>query len=478
MTAQKWVSRVGALATIVVLTRILTPEDFGLAAAASALLPLVYVLSDVGFSTYIVQAAKLEQRTLSTAFWFSLASGGVLALVILGAAPFMGMLLNLPEVADLLRVLTLSVVAIAVGSVPLALMRRRLSFRSLAFMEATGAIVAQVAAISAALAGLGAWALVIQLMLSQMITTIWVWFAAKWTPTWQFSKRDFLRMGVFGTQVIGSGLVAVIREWLETAIVVAGLGVREMGYLNIAQRLVLTAQDLTASALLPVSMSAFAKVRESPERLRSSYLRASTIAYSAVMPLMVVVAVTAPVLVPFLFGSEKSFSAEVTPALSVLVLLGLGVFIDQGLHLGAGRPARWFVFVLVGYSLAVAVTAGAVRYGLIPLVLAWVGVAVVDLVGRWFLVGTLLKVTPWNISAPLLGALVPTTVAAAVGVGLMHILAGQTDVLVLATTGLGVLAAYLGTMRVFRLKALQETLAVVPGPVARPVAKLLRVPRL
>src|SRR6478752_2724448 len=76
---QKWSMRIGGFLTIAILTRLLNPHDFGVVAVAMTVLPLLYLLSDFGFATYVVQASEVDERLLSTAFWYSAGSGLVLA---------------------------------------------------------------------------------------------------------------------------------------------------------------------------------------------------------------------------------------------------------------------------------------------------------------------------------------------------------------------------------------------------------------
>ncbi len=466
MTAQKWIVRGGGFITIIVLTRLLAPEDFGVAAAASTLLPFVYVLADLGFSTYIVQSDEVDRPTLSTAFWFSLLTGGALAAAIYAIAPVIGMLLGVPEVVPLVQATTISVLIIAVSSVPLALLRRRMAFRILAIMEVTGSVLAQVVAITAAFLGAGAWALILQLIVAQVVTTAWVWVAARWHPVFEFSFKKFTMMAGFGIKVVGGGLTTVVRSLAETIIITAGVGVREMGYLNIAQRLVNTAQDLTASALLPVSTVAFSKVRDSPERLRSAYLRASAVTHAVVTPLMLAVAVTAPVLVPFLFGDDKAASARFLPALAVLAILNIGFSIDQGLHLGAGRPGRWLAFVAISYAVGVAASAYSIQYGLLVLAFTWIVTTSMELVGRWFLVGALVKTAWWKIAMPFLAIISPSVIAAGVGWTLMQVLAEMVPFATLAITATAVVVVYLAVGRLLLPRTFADIAGMLPARLA------------
>lgn len=99
LTAQTWIVRVGGVATVAILTRLLSPEDFGLVAAALTVLPLIYLISDLGFSTYLVQTRDLSRQVLSTGFWFSVVVGGLFCLVLTSSSTLLADLFHLPGVA-------------------------------------------------------------------------------------------------------------------------------------------------------------------------------------------------------------------------------------------------------------------------------------------------------------------------------------------------------------------------------------------
>lgn len=66
----------------------LSPADFGTAAVATSILPVIYLLADMAFSTYIVQAADIGPETLSTEFWFTARIGIILASGLAASGPW------------------------------------------------------------------------------------------------------------------------------------------------------------------------------------------------------------------------------------------------------------------------------------------------------------------------------------------------------------------------------------------------------
>ena len=242
--------------------------------AAMSVIPLVYFLADLGFSTYLLQADEVDQRSLSTAFWASVSAGAILSVGLLGAAPLLADAFDLPELAPVLRALVLAVVPTVLAAVPMALLRRAMAFRAVALQALGASLLAQVVAITVALLGGGVWALVSQLVVTQWVVAVLAWRRAGWLPSFTVSGRLFAEMASFGVKVSGFDLLGTTRMLVENWIITVTLGPTALGFLNIAQRLVQVAQELIAASLVPVSTVVFAKVRDAVQRLGTSYLKA------------------------------------------------------------------------------------------------------------------------------------------------------------------------------------------------------------
>ncbi|HUG50456.1 MAG TPA: lipopolysaccharide biosynthesis protein [Terrimesophilobacter sp.] len=462
MTVQKWAIRISGLVTIAILTRFLRPEDFGTVAAASTVLPFFYLLSDIGFAAYIVQADRIDRRMLSTSFWFSSLAGLLLAAGLVGAAPLFGLIFRSDEFVPVLQVLSLTVVFTSMSSVPMALLRRAMRFRALAVQGTAAAFIAQAVAVTMTLTGFGIWALVGQALASQVVMTGLAWYSARWLPAFMFSRREFSVMARFGSKVLGVEFVAMCRAWGEAAIISATLGMAALGYLNIAQRLVQIIQDLTGAALVPVSTVAFAKIRGSTERLRNAYVRALRMTYAAMSPPLVLLAIAAPLIIPVVFGDGWSQSAHVAQILALAGIMVVGATLDLGLFYGVGQPGRWFVYGVVVDTCTIAVTAITARWGLEAVAYGFLAVAAFATAIRWFLAAKLLHTPPRALVGPF-GFLIVTVLAGG-GAGLV-VLAVSTDLPLIARialTGLAVLLAYLVVVRLLARQVIDEFVRFLP----------------
>lgn len=465
LTAQKWLVRLSGLATIAVLARMVTPQEFGVVAVASAVIPFVLLLSDLGLSTYLVQADDPDERMLSTGFWFSLVAAIVLGGVLFACVPLVVAALDAPEAGPVLRVLLASVPLVVIAAVPTALLRRRMAFRRLAIQGTAAAALAQVVAVVIALAGGGVWALVAQAITTTVVTTTAAWLAAGWRPTWSFSRREFGTMARFGYKVVGVELVAVLRNWAETAIIAIVLGTAALGYLTIAQRLVQVAQELGGSAVAPVSVVVLARVRDVPERLRQAYRRASSLTYGAVTPVLVFVAVAAPVVIPVMFGAQWDESVPVTRGLAVAGILTIGALLDHGLFYALGRAGKWFVYATITDVITVAATALVVSQGLTAVAWAFVGVAVAATAARWVLVSKEIGTTVGELARSFGSVAVCALVSGGAGLLVLVLVPGPLVVRA-ALIGVTVLATHLLLLRVVLRDTYRDALELAPLPTA------------
>lgn len=464
MTGQKWAIRLSGFVTIAILTRLISPEEFGVVAAAATVTPMLLLLADMGLSAYVVQADEIDSRTLDTAFWFSVASSVILASGMALAAPLIADAFNIEGSTGVLRGMALSVLVSVPVGVPMGLLRRRLAFKLLALQGVIATLIAQVVAITLAFAGAGAWALVAQLIVAQASGGVLAWRSAAWRPGRQFSSARLAQMTKFGGKAVAVDALTLVRSMLEAAIISNALGAVALGYLSIAQRLVQVAQDAGAAAMVPVAAVVFAKVRDVRQRLQTAYLRALRIGYATVAPLLTFVAVDAVAIVPLLFGDGWSASVPVAQALAIAAILVLGTMIDTGLFYGVGALGRWFGFQLAVDALALGTTFALAPHGLTWVAVGFVITAFLATVLRWFFVARLIHYPVRGLAVNFFVSVVPVAVSALAGTAVRSASAGLIPILGVMLVGVTVLFVHLVTVRLVSRAVLADIVALLPIP--------------
>jgi O-antigen/teichoic acid export membrane protein len=270
-------------------------------------------------------------------------------------------------------------------------------------------------------------------------------------------------MAVFGVRVSTVDLVATLRIWAEGWIVIVALGPAALGLLNIGQRLILVAQELVAASMVPVSTVVFARIRDSADRLRTTYLKALGVSYAVVSPVMILLVVTAPELIPLLFGREWEAAVRPTQALAVAGIIVLGAMLDHGLFYGLGRPGTWLAYAVVVDGATVATTAVAVRWGLVGVAVGFVIVAFFATVARWLLVSRTLGWGFREVARPFFGVALVTASSMVVGAVALDMLPGPSLV-AMFVAGVVTLVAYVLSLRLLARHVIDDALSILPVP--------------
>lgn len=167
------------LVSLLVLAALLEPTDFGSLATGLTLVNLAGLLVDSGTRGSIIAAPVLDRGDVRRAVVLTTATGlAATAAIAALAGPIVG---NVADGGDpgIVRVLSIGVVLYAIGIAPLALLQKRLAFRRFAAVNIASATVSSLIAVGAAVAGAGAWSLVIRQLASMGLLTVFAWIAAR-----------------------------------------------------------------------------------------------------------------------------------------------------------------------------------------------------------------------------------------------------------------------------------------------------------
>jgi O-antigen/teichoic acid export membrane protein len=308
-------------ASVVVLARLLTPDDYGLANIAVTLGTLAFVLGDFGYGTALVQSAQATQREASTAFWCALAAGVICSgAAALGAAPA-ARLLGEPEVAPLVIVGGLTLGLIAVGSASNALLTRSMSFGVIQGVTLVAGVVAAASAILAAALGAGPWALVLQQVVLTATTSALFVFGARWRPSFQFSRSSFRSLTKFAAPVTGGTLFNVVQPLIIALLVGHLVGVHELGVWSLSMAVVVIPATLFSYPIARVVYAAFARMRDQPERIAQVWLNGFVTLAAVALPALFGLIAVAPDIIPLAFGSQWHSAVGVIQILSVFLMV-------------------------------------------------------------------------------------------------------------------------------------------------------------
>ena len=115
---------------ILVLARLLTPDDFGLVGMLAIFIAIARSLVDSGFSQALIRKQDRTNEDNCTVFFFNIIVSLVLYLLLYIAAPWVSAFYNEPQLRDLMRVLCVVIVTDSFSVVQRAIYNSNLDFKT------------------------------------------------------------------------------------------------------------------------------------------------------------------------------------------------------------------------------------------------------------------------------------------------------------------------------------------------------------
>jgi O-antigen/teichoic acid export membrane protein len=352
------------LLSIVVLSRLLRPEDFGLVALAAAVSTFAILFRDLGTAPAIIQKPSLDEPTKSAAFWLNAGFGVALGLALAVIAPLLARLMDAPRVTGLLLVLAITFPIAGTSIVHQALLERASSFGVIARIEIVSLVIGFAVAIIAALAGAGPYSLVFQTVTVAALTTIQLFVSAPWKPSASISLERIQDLWGFSRDMLAFNLLNYFARNADALIIGKFLGPASLGVYSLAYKTMLfPLHNLTfvaTRALFPV----MSRQQSDVPNIASMYLRSISVITFFTAPLMVGLFVLREPFVDALFGSSWHAVADVIAWLAPIGFIQSIVSASGTVFMALGRTKTMLRVTMVSSSLHVLGFFIGVRWGI------------------------------------------------------------------------------------------------------------------
>ncbi len=458
---------------LLVLARLLAPEDFGLLAIATAALGLFLSVTDFGMVPALIQSHAPRERDYHTAWTIGLIRAlGIVAIFAL-AAPLISDLFAEPRAADLIRVLALRPLIEAAASIKIAEVTRNLGFRTLAFIRFPGALGN--ALISILLApSMGVWALVIGALAGSTLYLVLSYSLAPHRPRFILNQDAASSLIQFGRWIFVIALIAVASTSMLRLVISRQLGVAQLGLYFLAARLAFLPAGFATEVVGAVAFPLYSRLQSDIQQATQAFRTIFTGMTAVLLPISAFIIALAPFLIETYLGARWEGTVPIIRLLTLVSIAGLFGEAAAPILQGLGRPER--LAAIEGFQSLLLIALAWIltdRYGLVGAAFAWFPAVAFSQILSALFVRNLLRRPLAGLLAPLLAITAASIAGAGVAYGIASLLEGMVGfmaaVLVAgALTG----AVLLATDRRFQIGLVRSLSLAFPW--ASPLARLSR----
>ena len=373
----KWIGTSSLIVTalkyvkLIVLARLLVPDDFGLMAMLLVIIGLGQAFSDMGISYAIIWKQDANRDQLSSVYWFNIFTGVVVSCIVLAAAPLIAYFFNEPRLNNLILWISPVFLITSIGIPFQMILQKDLLFSRIAKIEIIAASVGTIVAVVTAFLKAGVYALIWGQIAETIIFAILflVIGSHNWHPHLHFRVKDlkgFLRFGLFQ---MGERLLNFYYTNVDYIIIGKFLGGDILGIYMLAYQLVIEPFARINPILTRVAFPVFAKRQKDNDALRRGYYELSRMIVFLTFPILALLAVTAPLFIPAILGPKWGPAILLT---QILVILGaLRALINPlgSILYAKGRTDLGFYWNLITATLNTLIFWILVRFGVYAI--AW-----------------------------------------------------------------------------------------------------------
>ncbi len=370
MAAQicKFVLQMGST---VVLARLLLPEDYGLIGMVTVIINFAGLFKDLGLSTATIQKAEINHKQVSTLFWINFVISCATALVVAALAPVVASFYKEPRLTWITLALASSFIFSGLTVQHQALLKRRMSFTSLAKIEIISMLVGVVTAMISAWYGLGYWALVLMQIATSIANAVGVWVACSWRPGVLLRNSGISSMLAFGGNLTGFSIVNYFSRNLDNILIGQYWGPQQLGLYAQAYKLLLLPITQINTPITSVALPALSSLQSEPEKYCRYYYKAILLITTIGMPIVGFMFASADKVILLILGKQWLDAVPIFRFLMPAAFMGTFNVATGWAYTSLGRADRQFHSGIVTSTINVLIFLISVRWGAIGVAAAF-----------------------------------------------------------------------------------------------------------
>lgn len=234
---------------LVILTKFLTPSDYGVWGMMAIFIAVGNMLVDSGLGGALVKDKHPERIDYNTLFCFNMLVSILFYFVLFFSANVISRFYKTEELALYIRIYGLVIIISAFGIVQITQLVKELRFRDLAILAIVANILGIGVAVIMAVKGFHVWCLVAQQLVAMTVRVLLSFVFCRYVPRVEFSRKSLKKQFGFGGSILFSNLIGTIYGNIVSSIIPKIGTVAQNGYYLQAAKLQGVPQTITTSVV-------------------------------------------------------------------------------------------------------------------------------------------------------------------------------------------------------------------------------------
>ncbi|ENK2326847.1 oligosaccharide flippase family protein [Vibrio vulnificus] len=223
---------------LVILTRLLSHEDFGIYAIVAIFVNFAKIYMDFGVTNSIIQEKKPSHTLLSSLFWINVVCGLIIFFLVYVASSPISEYYGSEVIGRVMKFMSIIFFLYSFSNLHRALMKKYFDFVKLAFIDCFSLTLSFFTTIISAYFGEGVWSFAYGAIVHSFISTVSILFLSKkyLTPSVVFDFELSISSLKFGLYQLGQNTIIFATTQVDVIIIGKILGLEILGVYNIIKQ--------------------------------------------------------------------------------------------------------------------------------------------------------------------------------------------------------------------------------------------------
>jgi len=313
------VNRGFSLIRLIILARILSPNDFGLMGIALLTMSTLETFSQTGFQAALIQKKEDIESYLNSAWTVLILRGFALFIILYFIAPYAALFFDAPKAKSIIRVIGFAVLFRAFNNIGITYFKKELEFNKEFIYQFSGTLADFIVAILAVLILRNVWALVFGLLAGNIVRCVMSYFIHPYRPHLSSDLKKIKELFGFGKWIFVQTIVLFFLTQGDDAFVGKIIGTTALGFYQLAYQISnMPATEIT-HVVSQVTFPAYSKLQEHGDKLKKALTKTLKLTTFITIPIASGIFILAPEFTRAFLGDKWM---QMVPAMQVMCLFG------------------------------------------------------------------------------------------------------------------------------------------------------------
>ncbi len=362
----------------IILARLLSPSEFGVIGIITVFTSMAQLIVDSGFSRALIRKRECTEEDWNTMLFANLFFGFAMCGLLVLLAPSVERYYGVPDVAKLLRVMSLVLIINGFGLVEQTQLIRNVDFKSITQISLVSGVLSGIVGIVMALYGYSYWSLLWKAIVQNLVRVILLYIKSKWRPKPIFSISAFKEMFAFGSRMLISQFISKAYSNLYYFLIGKYFSVTQLGLYTRAEQFKNLPTDGMMVTIQRVTFPILAQLEDKPSQQLEAYRKLMRVALYVIITIIVGIIFSSREIIAIVLGDKW---LETIPYLQILSLSAITLplrHINMNIVMAKNRPDLYLKIQITTNLMFIPFVYFGVRAGIYPLLFVVVLISVIE----------------------------------------------------------------------------------------------------